>query len=196
MDARPGLGQCSLWTAVRMRVVWVSGLRADDRRTVSIEKLSLSLFLSSCRKPKLKEGNKSFVPEPRESSVFRVYRIPMHMNILCMWKFFRIMVILHLESVYFCYQLDIAKYFFLCFLRWETLHRWWNPNHLSRNVFLSINLLRSICIILCQLLFIISITNLNPTVTNIYFLAKLTAAVEYTDCTSEEEYEPPLQRVS
>ena len=38
--------------------------------------------LSSCRKSKLKEGNKSFVPEPRESSVFRVFRIPMRMNIL------------------------------------------------------------------------------------------------------------------
>ena len=34
--------------------------------TVSIEKLCLSL--SSCRKPKSQEGNKSFVPEQRESS--------------------------------------------------------------------------------------------------------------------------------
>ena len=40
-------------------------MRADDVGTVSIEKLSLSLF--SCQKAKLKEGNKSFVPEPRES---------------------------------------------------------------------------------------------------------------------------------
>ena len=38
--------------------------------------------LSSCRKSKLKEDNKSFVPEPRELSVFRVFRIPMRMNIM------------------------------------------------------------------------------------------------------------------
>ena len=56
---------------VRTRVGWISELCADDGRTVSIDKLCLSLFL--CRKPKLKEGNKSFVPEPRESSVFRVF---------------------------------------------------------------------------------------------------------------------------
>ena len=62
---------------VRACIGWVSELRADDRRTVSIEKLcvslSLSLSLSSCRKPKLKDGNKSFVPETRESSVFPVF---------------------------------------------------------------------------------------------------------------------------
>ena len=57
---------------MRVRVGWVSELKADDRRTVSIEKLCVSL--SSCRKPKLKEGNKSFVSEPRESPVFRVFR--------------------------------------------------------------------------------------------------------------------------
>ena len=65
---------------VRSRVGWVSELRADDGRTVSIEKLCL--YISSCRKPKLKEGNKSFVSEPKESSVFPVFRIPMRMNIL------------------------------------------------------------------------------------------------------------------
>ena len=37
-------------------------------------------------KPKLKEGNKNSVPEPRESSVFRVFRIPTRMNIL--WTFY------------------------------------------------------------------------------------------------------------
>ena len=49
--------------------------------------LSISLSLSSCRKPKSQEGNKSFVPEPRESSVFWVFRDSyayehfMHVNI-------------------------------------------------------------------------------------------------------------------
>ena len=38
--------------------------------TVRIVKI-VCLSLSSCRKPKSQEGNKSFVPEPRESSVFR-----------------------------------------------------------------------------------------------------------------------------
>ena len=61
-----------LWSeGVRVRVGWSSELRADDGRTVSIEKLCVSL--SACRKPKLKEGNKSFVLGPRESSVFRVF---------------------------------------------------------------------------------------------------------------------------
>ena len=65
---------------VRARVGWVSESRADDGRTVSIEK---SVCVSSrVEKPKLKEGNKSFVPEPRESSVFRIFQIPMRKNIL------------------------------------------------------------------------------------------------------------------
>ena len=38
--------------------------------------------LSSCRKPKSQEGNKSFVPEPREPSVFRVF-----FGFLCQWTF-------------------------------------------------------------------------------------------------------------
>ena len=59
---------------------WV---KADDGRTVSIEKLCLSLSLSPrVEKSKLKEGNKSFVPEPRESSVFRDFRILMRIDSL------------------------------------------------------------------------------------------------------------------
>ena len=73
-------GQGSLWTVGCMRVGWVSELRADDGRTVSIEKIvSLS---PRVEKPKLKKGDKSFVPEPRELSVFRVFQIPMPMNIM------------------------------------------------------------------------------------------------------------------
>ena len=59
----------------------VSELRADAGRTVSIVKIvSLSPM---CRKPKRQEGNKSFVPEPRESSVFRVF-----FGFLCVWTFY------------------------------------------------------------------------------------------------------------
>ena len=42
----------------------------------------VSLFLSSCRKPKSKDSNKSIVPEPRESSLFRVFS-----GFLYMWTF-------------------------------------------------------------------------------------------------------------
>ena len=52
---------------------WVDSWRWTNSQHRKILSLSLSLSLSSCRKPKLKEGNKSFVPEPRESSVFRVF---------------------------------------------------------------------------------------------------------------------------
>ena len=70
---------------------WVVGLDG----TVSIVKIvCLSL---SCRKPKSQEGNKSFVPEPRESSVFRVFRIPMRMNILC------IMYLSHIRRLWLCH---------------------------------------------------------------------------------------------
>ena len=49
--------------------------------TVSIVKI---VSLSPCvKKPKLKEGNKSFVPEVRESSVFRVC-----FGFLCVWTFY------------------------------------------------------------------------------------------------------------
>ena len=56
-------------------VGWVGELKADDGRTVSKKKRCLSL--SSCRKPKLKEGNKSFVPETKESrQCFAYFMIP------------------------------------------------------------------------------------------------------------------------
>ena len=48
--------------------------------TVSIVKIE---SLCSCWKPKSQEGNKSFVPEPRESSVFRVF-----FGFLCVWRFY------------------------------------------------------------------------------------------------------------
>ena len=40
-------------------------------------------------KPKLKEGNKSFVPEPRESSVFRIFRDSICIfHIFISWSYF------------------------------------------------------------------------------------------------------------
>ena len=71
--------------------------------------LKNGVSLSSCRKPKLKEGNKSFVSEPRESSVFRVYRIPVRMNIL--WTFFTYPYITHTYIYIYIY---IYIYMYLC----------------------------------------------------------------------------------
>ena len=94
---------------VPTRVGWVSELRADIGRTVSIERLCLSL--SSCRKPKLKEGNKSFVPEPRRSSVFCVFRIPMRMNIIwTLWTFYEHMYISRIRTMAILHDLHSRYY--------------------------------------------------------------------------------------
>ena len=53
-----------LWTTGCPRVVWSDG----TVRIVEIVSLSPRV-----EKPKSQEGNKSFVSEPRESSVFRVF---------------------------------------------------------------------------------------------------------------------------
>ena len=71
---------------VRACVGWVNELRADDGRTVSIEKLCVSLS-PRVEYLNLKKVIKN-VPELRESSVFRVFRIPMRVNILCIINFF------------------------------------------------------------------------------------------------------------
>ena len=63
-------------------------LRMDEQ---SASKNCVSL--SSCRKPNLKEGNKSFVPVPRESSVFRVFRIPTRISIL--WTYVHFTYLYH-----------------------------------------------------------------------------------------------------
>ena len=71
--------------------------------TVSIVKI-VSLSLSACQIPKSQEGNKSFVPEPRESSVFSVFRIPMRMNIIwTLWTFLRIRIFHILRYGYVTY---------------------------------------------------------------------------------------------
>ena len=57
-----------LFAAGCARVCWVSELRADAGRSQHIKNC---VSLSSCLKPKSQEGNKSFIPKPRESSVFR-----------------------------------------------------------------------------------------------------------------------------
>ena len=79
----PGRGQSSLWTVrfARALVGLVSWELTMDEQSARVEK------------PKLKEGNKSFVPEPRESSVFRVFQIPRRMNILwTLWTFLLIRI--------------------------------------------------------------------------------------------------------
>ena len=61
---------------------WLSQWVESWRWTNSQHRKIVSL--SPCvEKPKLKEGNKSFVPEPRESSVFCVFRIPIRV-----WTFY------------------------------------------------------------------------------------------------------------
>ena len=75
----PGRGQSSYGLGGAPHVVGSDG-------TVRIAKIvCLSLLVL---KTWIKKGNKSFVSEPRESSLFRVFRIPMSMNILwTVWKF-------------------------------------------------------------------------------------------------------------
>ena len=72
--------------------------------------------LSSCRKPKSQEGNKSFVPEPRESSVFRgiaiyvyfytsVYLYILYIRIL--WLYYNLTVFIYeicLQTRYWIYM--------------------------------------------------------------------------------------------
>ena len=59
------------------------GLRADDIKAVSIERLSLSLSLSSYRITfKLKKVNKSFVPEPISCFWIPIYVYEHFMNIM------------------------------------------------------------------------------------------------------------------
>ena len=51
--------------------------------TVSMVKIVCVSLSPRVEKPKSQEGNKSFVPEQRKSSVFRGFRgIPMYLNIL------------------------------------------------------------------------------------------------------------------
>ena len=95
---------CLLWVCVH--VGWVSELRADAGRTVSIVKIVCTL--SSCWKPKSQEGNKSFNTwTKRVVSVSCVFRIPMHVNVLthpyiCIMYIsrIRIMAILQLIPIY------------------------------------------------------------------------------------------------
>ena len=81
---------------------WVYGLRGAHARwlsqwveswwwTNSQHRKIVCLSLSPrVEKSKLKEGNKSFLPEPRDPSVFRVFRIPIRV-----WTFYE-----HYEGFY------------------------------------------------------------------------------------------------
>ena len=72
------------------------GLRADDVKAVSLERLSLSL--SSCRITfKLKKVNKSFVPEPISCFRIPIYVYEYFMNIISI-SHIRIMGMLHMQE--------------------------------------------------------------------------------------------------
>ena len=71
----PGRGQCSVDCRMRVRVGWVGELRADDGRTVSIEKLCLSL-LNLKKVIKVSYLNQ----ESRQCFVF--------FGFLCVWTFY------------------------------------------------------------------------------------------------------------
>ena len=77
-----GRGQSSLWTTGCAREHWLGQWVESWRWTNSQHRKIVSLS-PRVEKPKLKEGNKSFVPEPRESSVFRVF-----FGFLCVWTFY------------------------------------------------------------------------------------------------------------
>ena len=53
-----------------VRARWL-GQWVESWRWTKSQHYNNCVSLSSCRKPKSQEGNKSFVPEPRESSVFQ-----------------------------------------------------------------------------------------------------------------------------
>ena len=71
---------------------WVESWRWTNSQHKKIVSLSPRV-----EKPKLKEGNKSFVPEPKESSVFRVFRIPI------LWTLWTFHVFVDYGYVIVCY---------------------------------------------------------------------------------------------
>ena len=82
------------------------GLRADDLKTVSIERLCVAL--SSCWKTfKLKKVNKSFLPEPISCFRIPIYIYEHFMNIMSI-SHIRIMGILH----FYCSSTRIALVLF------------------------------------------------------------------------------------
>ena len=79
------------WTWVRPVQLWTTGcphIVGSDGTVSIVEIVSLS---PRVEKPKLKEGNKSFVPELKKVvSVSSVFQIPMHVNVLhiCIFHIF------------------------------------------------------------------------------------------------------------
>ena len=101
-ELRFGLEQSELifWTWARPAQLWSRecAMRCWVRWNSQHSK-KLCLSLSLCRKFKLKEGNKSFVPESRESSVFRVF-----FRFLCVWTFYEHYErFIHLNILAICY---------------------------------------------------------------------------------------------
>ena len=70
VEIRGWTKRVDFWTWGRPVQLWTTGCPhvGGSDGTVGVVKI---VSLSSCWKPKSHEGNKSFVPEPRESSVFR-----------------------------------------------------------------------------------------------------------------------------
>ena len=66
----------------RVRTRWL-GQWVDSWRWTNSQLRKIVSLSPRVGKPKLKEGNKSFVPEPRESSVFRVF-----FGFLYVWRFY------------------------------------------------------------------------------------------------------------
>ena len=107
-----GRSRLIFWTWVRPvhLGLWDAPRVMGSDGTVSIVEI---VSLSPCvEKPKSQEGNKSFVPEPRDSSVFRVFfGLSMHVNVLRIRKFSR--------SVHFTYS-----YHGYITIIWNDI--WWN----------------------------------------------------------------------
>ena len=94
----PGWGQCSVDCGVHAHAL-VGSVSWSWRWTNSQQRKIVSLSLR-VERPKLK-GDKSFVPEPRESSVSCVFWIPMHINIL--WTY------VHFTNPYHGYVTKIVR---------------------------------------------------------------------------------------
>ena len=107
-----------LFTTGCARVCWVSELRADAGRTVSIVKIVCVSLSPRVEKPKLKEGNKSFGPEPRESSVFRdsYACFTFYVSVCLTHPYIRIKYISHIRRLWLCYKTDFSVLEFFDFI--------------------------------------------------------------------------------
>ena len=120
---------CATGYAARCWVRW-NGQHSKNRAS-----------LSSCRKPKSQEGNKSFVPEPRESSVFRDSHA---------YKYFTYMYISHIRIMAILHNLKWNFSFFFFFFFFFTKERincysQFYPKEWKGNFFLVLNVYLFFC---------------------------------------------------